>query len=317
MKRVIILVLAAVLAVMPLASCSKPAAAVNVMALKGPTGMGIVKLLEDSGDKYNITLAGAPDEVSAALINGSADIAAVPVNLAAALYAKTEGKIKVAAINTLGVLYLLENGGQIKTVTDLKGKTVYATGQGSTPEYILRYILAQNNIDPDKDVEIVFLSEHSELAAKMAAGEAAIGMLPEPNVTTVLAKNEKIRVALDFTAEWDKATGGATKLAQGCIVVRSEYVAENKAVFDKFLKDYKASVDYVNGNVKEAAALVEKHQIVPSAAVAEAAIPRSNICYIDGDAMKADMEAMLGVLFAANPKSVGGSLPDDGFYYAK
>ena len=196
----------------------------NVAALKGPTGIGMVKLMKDAKDgttanKYNFTLAGAPDEITAKFASGEFDIAAVPVNLAAALYNKTKGNAQVMAINTLGVLYILENGNSIHSIADLKGKTIYATGKGATPEYILNYLLEQNGIDPAKDVTIEYKNEHAELATLMASNKAAICMLPEPNVTSVLRENKEIRRALNLTTEWDKATeksGEKSTLAQGC-----------------------------------------------------------------------------------------------------
>ncbi|MCL2517018.1 MAG: ABC transporter substrate-binding protein [Oscillospiraceae bacterium] len=289
-----------------LCSCSNNSKAnINITAIKGPTGMGMVKVMENSG--YNFTIASAPDEITAEIIKGTVDIAAVPINLAAVLYARTDGDIQIAAINTLGVLYILENGNSIKSIADLSGKTIYATAQGSTPEYILRYLLKQNNID----AEIVFYSEHSELAALMVAGEVSVGMLPEPNVTTVLNQNENIRIALDLTAEW---TG---TLVQGCIVVRKEFAENNKATLDKFLDEYKKSVDFVNNNPKEASVLIEKYEIIPKAAIAEKAIPNCNICYIDGDEMKKSALEMYSILFEANPASIGGKIPDEEFFYQK
>lgn len=283
-----------------------------ISALKGPTGMGMAKLMEDG---YQITLASAPDDVTAEIIKGSVDIAAVPVNLAAVLYKKTGGAVQIAAVNTLGVLHILENGDTIHSISDLKGKTIYATGQGTTPEYALRYVLTKNGIDPDKDVTIEFLAEHAELAAKMVSGDAAIGLLPEPNVTSVLKGNENVRDAIDLSAEWDKVAGSESKLTMGCIVVNKKFAQEHKDALDTFLAQYQASVDFVNGNIDEAAELIAKHEIVPSAAVAKSAIPKCNITFIAGEEMQTAVNGFLKVLFDAKPASVGGELPDENFYY--
>ena len=290
---------------------------IRVITLAGPTGMGMAKLIEDDTNgktayNYEFTVASAPDQVSPEVIKGNYDIAAVPVNLASVLYAKTEGKLQVAGINTLGVLYMLENGNTINSVADLKGKTIYATGQGSNPEYVLRYILTKNNIDPDKDVTIEFLAEHAELATKLKNNSVAIGMLPEPQVTAATTGSE-VRIALDLTKEWDKVS--EYKLVQGCIIVRKEFADKYPTALAKFLEEYKNSVDFVNTNIDEASTLIEKAGIIPKAAVAKKAIPNCNICLITGEEMKSSVSQMLKVLFEANATSVGGKLPDDEFYH--
>lgn len=289
---------------------------VRVITLAGPTGMGMAKLMDDSANgatknTYQFTVASAPDQVSPEVIKGNFDIAAVPINLASVLYQKTSGQVQVGAVNTLGVLYLLENGDTIQSIADLKGKTLYATGQGSTPEYVLRYILSKNNIDPDQDVTIEYLAEHAELATKMKSGEVAIGMLPEPQVT-VATMGSDTRVALDLTEEWSKVSD--YELIQGCIIVRKEFAEEYPDALDLFMEEYEASVNFANENVEEASVLIEKAGIVAKAAVAKAALPNCNICLITGADMTNSVKEMLQVLFEANPSSVGGALPSDDFY---
>ena len=291
---------------------------IRVITLAGPTGMGMAKLIDDNKNnkteyKYDFTVSSAPTQVSPEVIKGNYDIACVPVNLASTLYNKTEGKLKVAAVNTLGVLYMLENGNTINSVSDLKGKTIYATGQGSNPEYVLRYILSKNNIDPDKDVTIEFLSEHAELATKLKLNEVAIGMLPEPQVTSATMGNSPTRIALDLTEEWAKIAD--YQLIQGCIIVNNEFAEKHPTALKKILDEYKASVDYVNQNIDEASALIEEAGIVPKAAIAKAAIPNCNICFVTGNDMKNSVKQMLTILFEANKSSVGGTLPDEKFYY--
>ena len=295
---------------------------VRVMALKGPTGMGMVQLMENnvngtSANKYAFSLAAEPAEVTAAVIAGTVDIAAVPVNLAAVLFNKPDVDISFAAVNTLGVLYILENGNTINSLEDLKGKKIYATGQGATPQYVLEHLLSENGINPASDVEIEYLAEHAELATKLAANDAAIGLLPEPQVTSALmtAKNggnTDLRIALNVTDEWQKLGDG--ELVQGCIIVSNKFKTEHPEEFAKFMAEYKASAAYVVENPKDASALIEKHGIVPKAALAEKAIPNSNICCIDGETGIAYMKNILEVLYNANPKSVGGKLPTDEFY---
>ncbi len=287
----------------------------RVGTLKGPTGMGMAKMISDNNQNKTkeITLYGAPEDLSAALINGSLDVAAVPVNLAAVINKRTNGEYLVAAINTLGVLYIVENGNTITSLSDLEGKTLYATGQGSTPEYMLNYILEKNNLT-DK-VTIEWKTEHSELATLAAAGEVALAMLPEPHVTTTLNKNQSLRAAVNLTEEWDKVSDG--RAVQGCLVVSKKAIEEHKSVVDAFLNEYKASVDFVNNNISEASQMIADIGIVGAAAVAQQAIPRCNIVFIDGDDMIASLTDFYTVLFNANPASIGGTLPNESLYYKK
>lgn len=301
---------------------------VRVMALKGPTAMGMVKLMEDAeagavnGNDYDFNIAASVDEVTPKLVQGEADIAAVPANLASVLYNNTKGKVQVLAVNTLGVLYIVENGEAIQSVEDLKGKTVYASGKGATPEYALNYILQENGIDPQKDVTIEWKSEHSECVAALASDEDGIAMLPQPFVTTAQAKNDKIRIALDLTSEWDKLQESAGRevvpsaLITGVVVVRTDFAEEHKDQVDAFMDSYKDSVDFVNSNIDEAAALIEKYDIVP-AAVAKKALPYCNITFIEGGELKDKLSGYLNVLMEQNPKAVGGALPSDDFYYSR
>ncbi len=307
-------------------------AAFKIAALKGPTAMGLVKLMKDNdemtsallssakpyegevGNLYTFTLAGSADEVTPALIKGELDMACVPANLAAVLYGKTDGALEVLAVNTLGVLYIVESGDTVQSMADLKGKTIVAAGKGSTPEYALRYLLSENGIDPDNDVTIDWKSEHSECVAALASGQAAIALLPQPFVTVAQTKIEGLRMALDLTAEWDKLDNGSG-LITGVIVARREVVDANPDAVDAFLKDYAASVEWVNGNTAEAAQLISEYGIVEAAPVAEKALPYCNIVCITGSEMKEKLSGYLQVLSDAEPASVGGALPGEDFYY--
>lgn len=323
-KKIVSLILSLVLSCAALLSCSggeeKEAPAIKTYALKGPTGMGMAKLMEEnengeSDNKYEFTLASSPDEVTAEIIKGNYDIAALPTNLAAVLYNKTEGKIRVAAVNTLGVLYILENGDSIHTLSDLNGKELYATGQASTPEYILNYVLGANDID----CTVTYLADHSELAAQMISGDVSMGMLPVPNATTVLAQSEA-RVAIDLTEEWTKAAeskGESGALYQGCIIINPDFIAEYPEAVDTFLAEYADSVKYVNENADDASVIIEKYGIIPKAAIAKKAIPDANIVCITGEEMKNGLSGFYSVLFDSDPKSVGGALPTDDIYYIK
>lgn len=289
---------------------------IRVAALKGPTAMGMVELMDK--DYYEFTLVTSPDEITPLIAQGEVDIAAVPANLASVLYAKTEGSISAISINTLGVLYIVENGDTVTSADDLKGKTIFASGKGATPEYALNYMLTANGIDPETDVTIEYKSEHAECVSALTSTENAVAMLPQPFVTTAMAKDENIQVVLDLTEEWEKAagdSGGSTAtLVTGATVVNNEFLAEHPDLVDLFVKEHAASVESVNADPESASVLMEQYDIVP-AAVAVKAIPECNIVCITGSEMKTKLETYLSVLMEQNPQSVGGSLPDEAFYY--
>ncbi|MDO4315567.1 MAG: ABC transporter substrate-binding protein [Oscillospiraceae bacterium] len=291
----------------------------RVAALKGPTAMGMVRMMaltETASAGYNhlYTLAAAADEVTPALIKGDLDMACVPANLAATLYQKTEGEIVTLAVNTLGVIYIVENGNAVASMADLAGQTIVAAGKGSTPEYALRYLLSENGVDPDTDVIIDWKSEHSECVSALATGAATIALLPQPFVTVAQGKIESLRVALDLTEEWDALDNGSG-LITGVVVARKAFVEEHPAALEAFLEEYADSVAWVNENPADAAQLVVDYGILESAAVAEKALPYCNIVCITGEEMKEKLSGYLQVLFDAEPASVGGALPEDGFYY--
>lgn len=287
----------------------------RIAGLKGPTTMGLVNLMADEvASSYDFTMYGAADEIVPLLVKGDLDAAAVPANLAATLYNKTNGAVEVACINTLGVLYIVENGETVNSVADLKGQTIVTTGKGTTPEYVLRYVLSENGIDPDSDVTIEYCSEATEALSKVQAGEATIAMLPQPFVTSALSQVEGLRVALDMNEEWQKVAG--SKLVTGVLVVRKDAVENDPEAFASFMEGYAASVEAANSDLEGTAALCEQYGVVAKAALAQKALPQCNIVFETGDEMKADLETYFNVLYAADPTSVGGTLPADDFYYA-
>lgn len=289
---------------------------IKVVALKGPTAMGLTKLMDDNeknGFAYDFEIKAAPDEISPMVAQGAADIFCVPANLAAVLCSKTEGKVQAIAINTLGVLYICEKGETVTSVADLKGKTIYSSGKGSTPEYALNFILQSNGLDPEKDVTIEWKSEHAECLQAMLTGENCVAMLPQPFVTTAQTQNEEVKVVLDLNDEWDKL-GLDSSLITGAAIVRTEFAEKNPEAVNTFLSKYAESVDYVNNNVDEAAELIEKYDIV-KAAVAKKALPNCHIVCITGSEMKDKLSGYLQVLFDNDPASVGGKVPEDTFYY--
>jgi NitT/TauT family transport system substrate-binding protein len=297
---------------------------VNITALKGPTAMGLVSFMSqaDTGEltdnNYNFEILASIDEVTPKLLQGETDIAAIPANVASVLYNNTEGEVRVLAINTLGVLYIVESGdATITSVRDLQGKTIYASGKGATPEYALNYILKENGIDPDTDVNIEWKSEHSECLSALLAEDNAIAMLPQPFVTTAQTKSDNINVVLDLTKEWDKLQEGSenpSALLTGVVVARTEFIEQNPKAVSDFLDHYKESVDYVTTNTDKAAALIGEYDIVTEE-IAKKALPYCNITLIDGEDLKEKLSGYLNVLYEQNPKSIGGTLPADDFYY--
>ena len=298
------------------------ASAIRVAALKGPTGIGMVSLMEEAAqkktaDNYQFTLSAAPDDLVAKLASGEVDIAALPTNLAASLYQKTNGRIKLLAINTLGVLYILENGNTVQSVADLKGKTLAASGQGAVPEFALNAILGQAVLTPAPTV--TWLQEHAELATQAIAGKFNLVMLPEPFVTTVLSKAPQFRIAIDltkaFAAATQKSASDKSELAMGCLAARADFAEKNADAIKRFLTAYEASTKWVNANVDQAGTLVAKYTIMADAKAAAKSIPTCNITFVAGKDMKPMIEPLFSILFKAEPKSIGGKMPDDAFYY--
>lgn len=324
-KKILLLLLAAALLLLPACGATAKGMSaegpVRIAGLKGPTTMGLVNLLdmEQQGTAaldYDLQLYGTADEIVPGLIKGELDMAAIPANLAAALYQKTKGGIQVMAVNTLGVLYVVEKGDTVHSMADLAGRTILSTGKGATPEYLLRYLLEKNGLDPDKDVKIQYCSEATEVTAQMAAAQKdAIAVLPQPYVTAAGMKDPSLRVALDLTAEWDKVSD--SQLVTGVTVVRTQYAQEHPDVVEAFLQEYAQSVRTANTDLDRTAALCEQQGVVAKAAIAKKALPACNIVCRTGDEMQKDVSAYLSVLCAADPAAVGGKLPDEGFYWKK
>lgn len=313
MKKTILVLLALILIGSSFA-CGKQAETqaepVRVAALAGPTGMGLAYMMQDMQDAYQVEIFTAPDQVTAKFISGEVDIAAVPVNLASVLYKKTEGEAMVIGVNTLGVLYILETGDTVHSIEDLSGKTVYSVGQGSTPEYIMQYLLGAYGLTDSVNVE--FIADNTELIAKLKDGSAQIALLPEPHVSVACAQNENVRIALRVNDLW--AAKNDTQLVQGVYIVRKSYLESHKSQVDAFLKDAETSMTKVNQE-EGAASVIVAQGIIAKEPIAKRAIPNCNICLFKNADMKAYVSAMLKVLFDANPKSIGGSMPADDFYY--
>ena len=323
-KRILSLVFVLTFMMLAFSSCQfskeKPSS-IRVGGMKGPTSIGMAKLMADNQEgktdvPYEFTIAASANELTPLLIQGKLDIAAVPANLAAVLHAQTEGEIMVLAINTLGVQYFVKRGDvALESITDLQGKTIYATGKSTVNEYNLRYLLQQNGLDPDTDVNIEWKSEPTEVVALLKMADNAIAMLPQPYVTIAQSSVEGLTVAISMEDEWNKVVTNGSRMVTGVLVIRREFAEQNKAWLKAFLREYEASTQYVNAHPDEAGAWVETY-IGVKAAIATKAIPHCNITCLTGDAMKEALAPYLAVLFEQNPKSVGGALPENDFYYS-
>ncbi len=315
MKKCIV-ILFSILSIFSL--CAQPVAeeteavTLNIAALKGPTAMGMVEMMETSGDSYTFTLEGSPDAITPRIAKGEIDIAAVPANLAAVLYNNTKG-VKVIAVNTLGVLYLVGNGEvEINRREDLLGKTIYSAGKGSTPQYALESILSALNLEEGKDVFVEWKSEHAECVAALLSDTESIAMLPQPFATSALMQNKSLSIVLDLNELWESING--SPLITGCLIARSEVLEKYKEAVESFLSLYSSSVDWVNSNNAEASLLIEKYGII-KAAVAAKALPYCNIVCMRGEEMKKALNIYYNSLYSLNPKSVGGSIPSEEIYF--
>lgn len=291
--------------------------AIRIGSLKGPTSMGLVSLMDSdaSANQYDFTMVTAADELVASIASGKLDIALVPANVASVLYNKTEGGVSVIDINTLGVLYVVSADTSIKSIADLKGRTVYLTGKGTTPDYVLRYLLSANGLS-DSDVTLEYKSEAAEVASILKEQPDAIGLLPQPFVTVACAQNEDLKIVLDLTKEWDNAQGtDGSRLVTGVTIVRNEFLQGQEDAVRVFLSDHQVSAESAVSNPDAAAELIVKYGIIEKAPIAKKALPYCNITYVDGEEMKSALSGYLNVLFEQDPKSVGGKLPADDFYF--
>lgn len=321
LKSTVTLIMVMVLMCVTFTGCgSKPVADINIGSLKGPTSMGLVYLMDradkgEAANNYTFTMAAAADELLPKMISGDLDIALVPANVASVLYNKTEGKISVIDINTLGVLYMVSGDTSIQSIEDLSGKTVYLTGKGTTPDYVLQYLLTENGLTTN-DLTLEYKSEATEVAALLAENPDAIGLLPQPFVTAACMQNDALSIVLDMTEQWADVQGEeGSSLVTGVTIVRNEFLQQNEEAVAKFLEEHKESTTYANENVEEAAELVAANGIVEKAPVAAKAMPYCNIVCIDSQEMQQALSGYLEVLYEADASSVGGALPADDFYY--
>ncbi len=293
---------------------------VHVGSLKGPTSMGLVSLMKqaengETTNSYQFTMAAAADELLPKMISGELDIVLVPANVASVLYQKTQGAVSVIDINTLGVLSMVSGDSSIQTMADLQDKTIYLTGKGTTPDYVLQHLLTENGLTTE-EVTLEYKSEATEVAVLLAENPEAIGVLPQPFVTAACMQNENLSVVMDLNTEWDTLQGeNGSSMVTGVTVVRKEFLTEHPQAVADFMADHKASAEYANENVEEAAELVAAAGIIEQAPVAVKAMPKCNITYIDGEKMKNALSGYLEVLFEQDAASVGGSLPAEDFYY--
>ena len=289
--------------------------AVRIATLAGPTGMGLIDVINDDSGVYEVEILTMPDQIVPKIVNGEVDVATIPSNLAATLYQKTEGSISVIAINTFGVLYILDSTGEISELADLEGNTLTATGLGASPEYVLDKILTENDLIKGETLEVEFSPSHSDLSSAMIAGDVAIGMLPEPFVSMTMAKTDNFEVVISLNDEWEKIFGEGASMPMGVTVVQNSFIEENPEALAALIEDYQASVDYVYAETEQAAADMVEAGIIGSEAIALAAIPRCEISFVLGEEAQTELDTFYNVLFESNPKSIGGAVPEGDFYY--
>ena len=322
MKKIISAIVICVLCLATAVACGKEEepTSVRIGSLKGPTSIGLVELMEraeydETENNYTFTMEVAADTLLTQMVQKELDIALVPANVASVLYNKTEGQIVVIDINTLGVLYMVTGDESITDIQDLKGKTIYLTGKGTTPDYVLQYVLEENGISLN-DVTVEYKSEATEVAAVLKTDATAIGLLPQPFVTAAMVQNENLKIAFDMNEEWNELQGeDGSMMVTGVTVVRKEFLEENEEAVISFLQDHKNSAEYVNNNIEAAATLVVKTGIIEKEPIAQKAIPNCNITFIDGEEMQKALSGYLSVLYEKDAKAVGGTLPGEDFYY--
>ncbi len=327
-NKKVALLLVLVLTLGAMTGCGKERQAVNVRvgSLKGPTSMGILFLMDraekgETEDTYEFRMTTGADELLPLMVKGELDIALIPANVAAVLYQRTEGGIAVIDINTLGVLQVVTGTSEVESVADLKGRTIYLTGKGTTPEASLKFVLEVNGLS-EADYTLEFKSEATEVAAILAENTDAVGLLPQPFVTAALMQNDALRMALDMNEEWlrveNELKGGRSNgMVTGVTVVRKEFLEEHPEAVEEFLKEHALSVEAINGDVAAGAALAVAAGIVAKEPIAERAVPECHITCITGEDMKADLSAYLDVLAGFDESLVGGKVPEDDFYYIR
>ena len=321
MRRFMLAILIfAVLAVVTACGGSEDTATdINMAVLPGPSALGALWLMdaaeaEETQNSYNIQVLGSPEEVVPMLVQGAVDIAAVPTNLASVLHNNPNVDVTMLALSTMGVLHVIDTTGEIATIADLEGRTVHLSGLGAAPEFAFNYVLRQNGLEPGVNIILEFHAEQPQIAALMAQGIAEIALLPEPFATTVTMQNEAARHALDLTQEWNRVQPDYG-LVMTAIIVRTQFLEENPGAVNIFLTEFEQSINFVNNNVSEAAALAVNFGLIPNEAIAAAAIPRSNQVFITGQRMQSYTQGYLAVLYAQSPASIGGALPDEAFYF--
>ena len=319
MKKFILLAIFAAL----LAGCAGAAAPepanIRVAALRGPTALGLFHLMYqyeqgNAGNIYEFELLGAPVEVPPLLVTGAADVAVVPGNLASILYNQTDGAVQALAIVTLGVLHVVDTTGEIQSVADLEGRTIFITGQGATPEFALNYVLTKNGLTPNVDVMIEFRAEPPEIAALLEAGQAEVALLPEPFVSAALAQNPNLNRALDLSEEWDRVQPDYG-LIMSVAVARREFIENNRDALAVFMEEYAASIDFMTSNVDEGAQLAVDFGLIPALPIAQSALPRTHMVFLTGEEMRLNLLGFYAMLYNESPASIGGELPEEDFFF--
>lgn len=292
---------------------------VTIAGLKGPTSIGMIKMIDEKAlqnDNYNVEYVqeSAPDSLTGKIINGEIQISSVPINLASVLYNKTQGKVQLLAVNTIGNLYIVGTE-DLNAISQLENKTIGMSAKGSTPDFAMNYILNKSGLEGK--TELNYSLDHATLAQSVIAEDTKIALLPQPFATQTMLKNPNVKMLIDLNEAWNDASEGSSQLYTGCIIVNKEFAENNPEFISEFLNQYEQSVNWVLENQKDASVLVAKHEIMPDAALVEKAIPYCGITFKNAEEAKSGLNDFYKVLFDSNPASVGGSMPDDEFYFTK
>ena len=288
---------------------------IKVATLAGPTGMGLIGIINDDSGTYEVEILSMPDQIVPKIVSGEVDFATIPSNLAATLYNKTEGAISIIGINTFGVLYILDSTGEVMELADLEGKTLSGTGLGASPEYVLTKVLTENKLIDGENITVEYLPSHSDMSNALITGEATIGMLPEPFVSMTLAKNPELNIVVSMNEEWEKIFGEGAQMPMGVTIVQNDFLESHPELVDQLMADYQTSVEYVYEDMEAAAEDMVEAGIIGLSTIALNAIPRCEISFVVGEEAQTMIDTFLNVLFESNPKSVGGKLPEANFYY--
>jgi len=318
MKRLFIISAALLLVIFPVPAQNSPGSTstAKVAVIRGPSGIASAWMMAEppagAGVRFEfVTVAGA-DMVVAKLMNGEIEAGVLPVNVAAKLF-NSGAPIRSLAVVGNGMVKFLTLDPSVRTLSDLKGKTIHIAGQKATPDYLFQYLCKKAGLILGQDYQAVYSLAYPEIAAGIAAGKLQYAVLPEPFATQALMQNPAISTPVDLKAEW-KASTGLDDYPMSLLVARKQLVELHPDAVRLILDRYRASITKTLDNPAITGKLAEALDLGVKAQVAVSAIPVSNFTFIEAPAARKSVEALLSVFIQFEPASVGGALPADAFY---